>query len=98
MMKLRINPKVEDDLKNIKKYISMDNEKMANKIIKDIFKIIEQIQRFPYMGANLSTRVSFKTEYKYVVYGNYIILYKIEKEYIGVYRIINRHQDLTDIF
>ena len=36
MMKLRINPLVAEDLKNIKEYIAEDNEEMAVKTIQEI--------------------------------------------------------------
>lgn len=68
MMKLRINPIVVKDLKNIKEYISEDNEEMAVKTIQEIYARIENIQQFPYMGADLSKRVSFRTDYKYAVW------------------------------
>jgi addiction module RelE/StbE family toxin len=96
-MKLRINPIVAEDLKNIKEYIAEDNEEMAVKTIQNIYAQIENIQHFPYMGADLAKRVSFRTEYKYVVWGNYLVLYKIGKEYVEIYRVINRHQDITQI-
>ena len=35
MMKLRINPIVAEDLKNIKEYIAEDNEEMAVKTIQE---------------------------------------------------------------
>ena len=66
MMKLRINPIVAEDLKNIKEYIAEDNEEMAVKTIQEIYARIENIQQFPYMGADLAKRVSFRTDYKYV--------------------------------
>ena len=74
MMKLRINPLVAEDLKNIKEYIAEDNEEMAVKTIQEIYTRIETIQQFPYMGADLSKRVSFRTDYKYAISGNYDIL------------------------
>ena len=98
MMKLRINPLVAEDLKNIKEYIAEDNEEMAVKTIQEIYTRIENIQQFPYMGADLSKRVSFRTDYKYVVSGNYVVLYKIGNEYVEIYRVVNRHQDITQIF
>lgn len=98
MMKLRINPIVAEDLKNIREYIAEDNEEMAVKTIQEIYARIENIQQFPYMGADLSKRVSFKTNYKYVVWEDYVVLYKIGKEYVEVYRVVNRWQDITKIF
>ena len=101
MMKLRINPIVAEDLKNIKEYIAEDNEEMAVKTVKTIQEIyarIENIQQFPYMGADLARRVSFRTDYKYVICGNYVVLYKIGKEYMKIYRVVNRYQDITKIY
>ncbi len=98
MMKLRINPIVAEDLKNIREYIAEDNEEMAVKTIQEICARIENIQQFPYMGADLAKRVSFRTDYKYVICGNYAVLYKIGKEYVEIYRVVNRYQDITKIF
>lgn len=98
MMKLRINPLVAEDLKNIKEYIAEDNEEMAVKTIQEIYTRIENIQQFPYMGADLSKRVSFRADYKYAISGNYVVLYKITDEYVEIYRVVNRHQDITQIF
>ena len=47
-MKLRINPIVAEDLKNIKEYIAEENEEMAVKTIQEIYAWIENIQQFPY--------------------------------------------------
>jgi len=98
MMKLRINPLVAEDLKNIKEYIAEDNEEMAVKTIQEIYIRIENIQQFPYMGADLSKRVSFRTDYKYTISGNYVVLYRIGDEYVEIYRVVNRYQDITQIF
>ena len=98
MMKLRINPIVAEDLKKMKEYIAEDNEEMAVKTIQEIYARIENIQQLPYMGADLAKRVSFRTDYKYMICGNYVVLYKIGKEYVEIYRVVNRHQDITKIF
>ena len=97
-MKLRINPIAERDLTKIREYIAEDNEEMAIKTIKEIFDMLEQIQRFPYIGVDLSKRVSFKTDFRYAICGNYIILYKIKDDCIGIYRIISRYKDVTKLF
>jgi len=95
MMKLRITPIVAEDLKKIREYIAEDDEQMAIKTIQEIYSQIENIQMFPYIGADLSKRVSFRTNYKYVISGNYIVLYKVVNEYVEIYRVLNRYQDIT---
>ena len=54
MMKLRINPIVAEDLKKMKEYIAEDNEEMAVNTIQEIYARIENIQQFPYTGADLA--------------------------------------------
>ncbi len=96
-MKLRINPLVVADLKAIKSYIADDNAEAARKTVDEIYKSFEDLQEFPAMGADLSKRVSFRTDYKYLVHGVYITLYLIEKDWAEVYRVIDRCQDITGI-
>ena len=76
MLKLRINPLVATDLKEIRDYIQM----------------------FPGIGSDLSKRVSFRTDYKYAVWGNYVIIYKVGEEYVEIYRVVNRYRDISRIF
>ena len=95
MLKLRINPIVVRDLKNIRDYIAEDNEEYATKTIKELYGKFENLQMFPKMGSNLSKRVSFRTDYKYAIWEEYVILYKIGNEDVEIYRIINRYQDIT---
>ena len=53
MLKLRINPIVAKDLKNIRDYIAEDNEEYAAKTIKEIYGKFENLQLFPGMGSDL---------------------------------------------
>ncbi len=98
MLKLRINPVVVRDLKNIQEYIAEDNEEYAIKTIKEIYDKFQNLQMFPGMGLDLSKRVSFRTDYKYVIWEDYVIIYKVESDYVEIYRVVNRYQDITRIF
>lgn len=98
MMKLRINLVVAEDLKTIKNFIAEDNADKVLETVQELYKQFEDIQQFPYIGAELSKRVSFKTGYKYVVWNEYVVLYKVTKEAVEIYRIVNRYQDITKIF
>lgn len=98
MLKLRINPLVTADLRGIYDYIAEDNQEYAVKTIQEIYGKFENIQMFPGMGSDLSKRVSFRTDYKYAVWENYVIIYKTNSEYVEIYRVVNRYQDITRIF
>lgn len=97
-MKLRINPLVVADLKEIRNFIAEDNIEKAVETIDKIYGKFENIQLFPGMGADLSIRVSFRTDYKYAVWNDYVIIYKVGEEYVEIYRVVNRYQDITRIF
>ena len=97
MLKLRINPIVVKDLKNIRDYIAEDNEEYA-KTIKEIYGKFENLQMFPGMGSDLSKRVSFRTDYKYAIWEDYVIIYKVGNEYVEIYRVINRFRDIMRVF
>lgn len=97
MIKLKINPLVVSDLKAIRDYIAEDNIEAARKTVDNIYRGFERIQQFPAMGADLSKRVSFKTGYKYLAHGNYVILYRVKKDCVEIYRVIDRFQDITGI-
>ena len=98
MLKLRINPIVAEDLKNIRDYIAEDNEEYAVKTIKEIYGKFENLRMFPGMGSDLSKRVSFRTDYKYAIWEDYVIICKVSNEYLEIYRVVNRYQDITRIF
>lgn len=98
MMKLRINPLVVADLKEIRKFIAEDNVEKATETIEKIYGKFENLQLFPGIGADLSKRVSFRTNYKYAVWNDYVIIYKVGDEYVEIYRVVNRYQDITRIF
>ena len=98
MKRLRINPLVVNDLKEIRDYIAEDNPDAAAETVEAIYKLFEDLQHFPYAGADLSRRVSFKTDYKYYVMDNYVIIYRDQKDFVEIYRVVNRYRDITKIF
>ena len=73
MLKLRINPLVAGDLREIRDYIAEVNEEYAAKTIQEIYSKFENIQIFPGVGADLFKRISFRTDYKYAIWENYVM-------------------------
>ena len=95
MYKLRVNPVALKDLIEIKEYISneLDNPESAHKIIEKIIRRYESLKAYPFMGADLSLKIGIKTDYRYLINGNYIIFYKCENDYVSVYRILYGKRD-----
>lgn len=99
MPKLRINPLATEDLIEIRDYITkeLENPTAAIKVVRKIIKSYEKLKEFPMMGADLSAKVEVKTDFRYLVSGNYIIFYRTDDEYVSIYRILYAGRDYLKI-
>lgn len=95
--KLRINPMAITDVQEIKAYIAQDNAAAADRMGAAILSRIEKLADFPRMGASLSPKIGIKTDYRFLVCGMYLIFYKIEGEFISIYRILHGMRDYLSI-
>ncbi len=98
-MKIRLTPAALNGLKDIKSYIENDllNPIAANKVIKRIIDDYSCLADSPYMGLSLSAKVPFDTDYLFIVSGNYLVFYKVDGEYISIYRILYGRRDYLKI-
>lgn len=99
MYKLRINPFAKQDLFDIKEYITkeLDNPTSAVKVVSRIIDRYEKLKEFPLLGEELSSKVDVSTDYRYLIAGNYIVFYKVDKTYVSIYRILYAKRDYTKI-
>ncbi|MDA8226384.1 MAG: type II toxin-antitoxin system RelE/ParE family toxin [Desulfitobacterium hafniense] len=95
--KIRINPVAISDVKEIIAYISEENPAAAERMGNDIYSKVEKLAEFPQMGVSLSSRINIKTDYRFLVCGMYLIFYKIEGEFVSVYRVLNGTRDYLSI-
>jgi toxin ParE1/3/4 len=95
--KVRINPLAISDVQDIKAYIAEDNPGTATKLGNAILVKIEELVDFPEMGTPLNVKINLKTDYRFLRCGVYLIFYKVEGEYISVYRILNGMRDYLSI-
>ena len=49
------------------------------------------------MGVGLSSRVNITTDYRYLISGKYIVFYKVEGEFISIFRILYSRRDYIRI-
>ena len=98
-MKIRLSPVALKDLKEIKFYIENDlsNPTAANNVIKRIVADYNRLAHSPYIGTQLSVKIPVDTDYRYVVSGNYLVFYKVEGEYVSIYRILYGGRDYLKI-
>lgn len=98
MLNLKLNIFAINDLNDIYRYIAEDNEKYAAKTVDEIFKRIENIVSFPGIDLDLSKKVKFKTDFKYIIYKNYIIVFKEIDNTIEIYRVLSTYRDILKLF
>jgi toxin ParE1/3/4 len=97
--KIRINPIAVSDVQLIKAHIEEDSLGAAVKFGHTIYSKIEKLSAFPDMGTSLSTRINIKTDYRFIVCDKYLIFYKIEGQYVSIYRVLHGARDyLTILF
>ena len=94
-MILKINPQVYDDLKAIKEYIAEDNPEIAGKAVQKILDDIERLKSFPESGAKLSSKISQKSRYRYIITYSYAALYYIDKDAVIVSNVIHLSRDFS---
>ena len=95
MMKLRINPEVIEDIAEIKRYIREElcNPSAADRIAKKIVSAYKELKNAPFIGVPLDSVLEVKTDYRFLVCGNYLIFYKVKDDVISVYRVMNGRRD-----
>lgn len=98
MLKILLTGKAIADMKNIYDYIFEDSPQNAEMIKSEILATIKRLSVFPNMGAQLSERLSIKTDYRYFVSKNkYIIFYKEESDAVKIYRVLSSRMDYINI-
>lgn len=99
MASVRLSPQAVSDLQDIKDYITdkLCNPMAADRIIKQIINDYSLLEISPLMGPSLSSVIRMKTDYRYIVSGKYIIIYKADNEYVSIYRILYGARDYLEI-
>ena len=99
-MKIVYSPAAIEDLKNIKKYISVNlqNNSAAKHITSEILKSCHRLTDFPNIGVSLKAKLNIETDYRCLFCKNYIIFYKRETD-IKIIRILDgRTEYLRELF
>ncbi len=99
MHKIKVNPMATEDLIEIKDYIQkeLDNPTAAVNVINKIIAKYEGLKQFPLMGVELSTKINAQTDFRYVVSGSYLVIYRADHEFVYIYRILYAGRDYLKI-
>ncbi len=98
-MKLHISPEAQNDLRDIREYITseLENPTAALNTVTHIVKAIRRLSDFPDSGAPLSSVVDMPNHYRFLVSGSYLIFYRHEGGSVYVVRVLYGKRDYTKI-
>ncbi len=96
---IEYSPEAVADLQGIEEYISveLENPQSAEKIVDDIIDKIDNLSELPEIGSPLSSRVDVKTDYRYLVCGNYNVFYRVEYDTVKIIRVLNARRNFMTI-
>jgi len=99
MAKLDISPEAQSDLHSIKEYIAteLENPSAALNTVSGITKAIRRLRTFPDMGAPLAAIVDIPNDYRFLVYGSYLVIYRHEGNTVFVLRVFYGRRDYLKI-
>lgn len=90
MNKLHISDDARQDLAEIKRYIAedLDSSSAAAQTMKAILKGIARLKEHSGIGAPLSSIVPVESEYRFLLYGNYLTFYRVVAQDVYIDRIL----------
>lgn len=99
MAEIQFSPEAIADLQETKQYITDElcNEQAANNTIARILASIRQLERFPKMGAPLSSVIDLDTDYRFLVSGNYSSFYRYMDETVYIVRVLYGRRNYMQI-
>ena len=97
--RVEILPSAWQDLNSIADFhLTMVGAASAQKITDRILDVLEKLEDFPLMGALHQDEVLARMEYRKVLCGDYICIYKLIGEVVYVYRIVHGATDYPKLF
>ena len=99
MATIHISPEATEDMRGIKEYITMELEtpSAAVNTVSKITKAIRGLSSFPGIGAPLSSIVDVQTDYRYLVSGSYLVVYRYEQDDVYIIRVLYGRRDYMKI-
>lgn len=82
----------QDDIDDIAAYIALDNPYAAEKLVKRIFSLVEQLKNFPELGRSLPELPHLA--YREMITNPCRIIYKYSHKKCTIIRVIRQERDL----
>lgn len=87
--RVEITAVAESDIQEIFQYIVVDNKASAVKLVNEIERQINSLERYPSRYAVIPESQDLGRKYRHIIYGNYRTIYKIEGLKVIIMRVIH---------
>ena len=99
MADIRFTPEALRDMQDIKAYITEElcSEQAALHTVGRIMKRIGRLADFPELGARLAPVVELEVPYRYLVCGNYLVFYRVDRGDVQIIRVLYGRRNYMQI-
>ena len=92
-------PAAMDDLDRIAEYyLAMVGASAAERVTDQILDTLSRLERYPYLGSSHPDPVLASMEYRRILSGEYVCVYKVIEHSVVVYRIVRGATDYPKYF
>jgi toxin ParE1/3/4 len=91
--KIMWRPATARQLDCIADYISIFSPAAARKIVKSIRNSVKQLEKNPFIGQREELLIKLKMDYRYIVDGNYKVIYRFDKNTVYVIAIFDTRRN-----
>ncbi len=99
MNNLYLSPDAQNDLAEIKSYITKDleNPQAAMSVVSKIMKTIRLLRERALIGTPLSSTADVSTDYRFLVSGSYMVFYRASGKDVFIDRVLYGRRDYLRI-
>ncbi len=98
MLNVKILEPAAENLRSIKKYYTQSfSSNTAEKVISNIFSVIERLGAFPLSGKPINSESLAKLDFRVAFSQNYTIIYKLIDEEVVIFNIVNTKQNYAKL-
>ena len=95
MSEITVSKQAKQDLIDIWSYIADDNPQAADTVLDTLNKKISLLADHPLLGP---ARLHIARDLRYLISGNYLILYRVIKENVEIVRVLHGARNLSALF
>ncbi len=87
--RVEITATAESDLREIFHYIAVDNEAAANRLVSELERQIDSLERYPLRCPVIPESTELGREYRHIIYGPYRTVFRIDGSRVLILRVLH---------